>query len=172
MATINGKARCTTCGKEKSTVRCDGCSHPFCYNHLENHRQELSKQLDDIEVSRDLFQQILLEQIATPQTHILIKQIDEWEHDAIDKIRRTADDARRLLLKYTAKHCITMDMNLEKLSNQLRKGRQENDFFETDLRQWDEQLKQLGEELKNPPHIQVIHESIPLVNKVSVNITG
>ncbi|CAF1550279.1 unnamed protein product, partial [Adineta steineri] len=66
MATVASKARCVTCGKEKSTVRCDGCSQPFCYNHLVDHRQELNKQLDEIEVSRDLFRQTLTEQSAKP----------------------------------------------------------------------------------------------------------
>lgn len=172
MATTNSKARCITCGKENSTVRCDGCSHPFCYNHMESHRQELSKQLDNIEVTRDLLQQTLIEQTEEPQTHALIKQIDEWERDSIDKIRRTADNARRILLRHTTKQLKTLDIKLDQISNQLRKSRLEHDFIEPDLRQWNEKLIQLKEELNNPSYMKVIYESIPLINKVSVDISS
>jgi len=172
MATTHGKARCITCEKSKSTVRCDGCSQPFCYNHLGNHRQELGKQLDEIEVTRDLLRQTLIEVVAAPQKHAFIKQIDEWERESIEKIRQTAEEARKLLLKYTAKHFIEIEYNLNTLSNQLRESRHEDNFFETDLQQWNEQLILLKEELNNPSTIKVRHESTPLVNKVSVDVFG
>jgi chromosome segregation ATPase len=170
MAKATGKARCITCDKEKSTVRCDGCSQPFCYNHLVNHRQELSKQLDEIEVMSDLFRQTLLEHTEAPEKHACIKQIDEWERDSIEKIRETAEEARQILLKHTTRHFTQMEHSLNKLSNQFRDVRQEDDFFETDLRQWTEQLIRLREELHNPSIIKVKYESIPLVNKVSVDV--
>ena len=31
----------------------------YCYNHLVDHRQELNKQLDDIDINRDIFRQTL-----------------------------------------------------------------------------------------------------------------
>src|SRR5690348_2978021 len=62
MATATGKARCVICEKEKSTLRCEGCLQTFCYNHVADHRQQLSKQFDEIEVTRDLFRQTLTEQ--------------------------------------------------------------------------------------------------------------
>ena len=72
MAIATGKARCNMCSKEKSTVRCEGYLQIFCFNHLISHRQELSKQLDEIEVNRDLFRQTLNEQINDGQKHFLI----------------------------------------------------------------------------------------------------
>ena len=79
MATANSKARCVICGKEKATLICGGCSQDFCYKHLGDHRQELSKELDDIEVTRDLFRQTFNEQISDPEKHSIIKQINTWE---------------------------------------------------------------------------------------------
>ncbi len=86
MTTATGKSRCITCGKEKSAVRCEGCLQTFCFSHLNDHRQELSVQFDDIEVNRDLLRQILIEQTTNPNNHSLIKQIDQWEEDSIRKI--------------------------------------------------------------------------------------
>ena len=53
MAMAANKERCVTCGKEKAVMKCEGCSKSFCYNHVIDHRQELSQQLDEIGVNRD-----------------------------------------------------------------------------------------------------------------------
>ena len=62
MATTPGRSRCVTCGKEKATSKCGGCLQDFCNNDFGHHRQELSQQLDEVEVNRDLFRQALTEQ--------------------------------------------------------------------------------------------------------------
>jgi len=170
--TTTSKARCVTCGKEKSTVRCDGCSQPFCYNHFGDHRQELSKQIDEIQSIRDLFRQTLTEQTGKPEKHELIKQIDQWERNSINIIRQTAGEARQRLLDYAAGHITKIEVKLNKLTDQLRESREENDFFETDLIQWREDLKRLKEELDRPPMITIKHSSTPLVTKISVEIFG
>ena len=50
MATSTIKNRCIICDKEKASFRCEGCLQTFCNKHCNDHRQELSKQLDEIEV--------------------------------------------------------------------------------------------------------------------------
>jgi hypothetical protein len=50
MATVTGKARCIICEKERSAVRCEGCLQIFCFNHLNDHRQEFNRELDEIEM--------------------------------------------------------------------------------------------------------------------------
>ncbi len=94
MATATGKAQCLICGKEKSAVRCEGCSQAFCFNHLNDHRQQLNQQMDEIEINRDLFRQTLNEQINDPEKHFLIKQIDKWEFDSIKIIQNTAKQCK------------------------------------------------------------------------------
>ncbi|CAF0715386.1 unnamed protein product [Adineta steineri] len=169
MATVASKARCVTCGKEKSTVRCDGCSQPFCYNHLVDHRQELDKQLDEIEVSRDLFRQTLTDQSAKPENQALIKQIDEWEQNSITKIRQTANEARQIILQHTTKYLTEMEIKLNALTKQLRESRGENDFIEADLQQWNTQLTEMKNELDNPSTISIQHGSTPLITTIRVN---
>jgi chromosome segregation ATPase len=172
MATATAKARCVTCGKERAVMKCGGCSQDFCFNHMTDHRQELSKQLDEIEVTRDVFRQTLTEQTSKPQKHALMQQIDQWERDSINKIRETAEEARKLLLKQTTGYFTEMEVKLNKLTNQLRESRQENDFIETDLQQWNQQLKRLKDELNKPSTIIVRHDSTPLVTKICVNTSG
>jgi len=163
---------CDACGKAKGISKCEGCGKIFCYNHFGNHRQELNNQLDEIEVTRDLFRQILTEQTTEPQKHTLMQQINDWEHDSIKRIRQTANEAREMLLKHTTKHINEIEVKLNKLTDQLRQSRQENDFVETDLRQWKEQLSQFTSELNKPSTVTLQQDSKALVTKIYVNITS
>jgi len=61
MARTTGKRQYIICEKEKSAIRREGCLQLFCYDHLPNHRQQLSQQFDEIEFNRDLFRQKLTE---------------------------------------------------------------------------------------------------------------
>ncbi|CAF0719669.1 unnamed protein product [Adineta steineri] len=170
-AAAAGKARCVTCGKEKSTVRCDGCSQPFSINHFGHHRQELDKQLGEIEVTRDLFRQTLTEQSTKPENQTLMKQINQWEEDSIAKIRRTANEARQLILKHTTKYLTETEIKLNTLTKELRESREENDFFETDLQRWYTQLIEMNNELVKPSSIRIQHGSTRLITTIRVNVS-
>lgn len=95
MATATGRNRCNECDKDRATSKCDGCAQHFCLNHLIAHRQEMSKQLDDIEVIRDIFRDTVNQQVNQAQKHSLFQRIYQWEEDSIKKIKQTAEDARQ-----------------------------------------------------------------------------
>ena len=172
MATTPAKNRCAICSKEKASFKCEGCAQTFCFNHVSDHRQQLNQQLDEIEVNRDLFRQTLTEQNTLPQKHPLINQIDQWEHDSIDKIHRTADKARQQILKYGTKYTTEIEDKLAKLTDQLREGRQGNDFVETDLVHWREELDRLVNELAVPSHISIRQDTNSLVRNILVDVHG
>jgi len=172
MAKVTGRNRCVTCGKEKATLRCGGCLQEFCFNHSIDHRQELSKQLDEVEVNRDLFRQTLTEQTTDSRKHALIEQINDWERDSIKKIQQTAEEERQKLLKYTIEHVKQTEVDLNKLTDELRQSREENDFYETDLRQWNEELTRLTKELAKPSHINLRKNPTPLINTISIDFTS
>ncbi|CAF1457511.1 unnamed protein product [Rotaria sordida] len=172
MATPTGKARCIICRKERSAVRCEGCSQMFCYNHLPIHHQELSKQLDEIEQNRDFLRQTLTQQTNHPQQHSLIKQIDQWEKDSIKKIQQTAEECRQLLPHHITKHITQIEGNLAKLTDQLKHIRQENDFNEIDLSHLKEKLTQLSEELHQQPNVSIQQNFTSFINKISVVVSS
>jgi chromosome segregation ATPase len=163
---------CDACGKARGISKCEGCSKIFCYNHFGEHRQELNNQLDEVEVTCDLFRQTLTEQTTEPQKHTLVQQIDDWERDSIKRIRQTAKEAREMVLKHTTKHMSEIEVQLNKLTNQLRQSREENDFVETDLHQWKKQLTQLTKELATPSTIKLQQDSKPLVTKIYVDVSA
>jgi hypothetical protein len=171
MAIALGKNRCVSCEKDKATLRCGGCLQEYCFNHSLDHRQELNKQLDNVEVTRHLFRQSLIQQTAEPEKHVLIQQINEWERDSITKIRQTAEEARQTLLKHTVGHVKQIEVDLNKLTDQLRQSREDNDFYETDLRYWNEELKRLARELAKPSNINLRQETTSFINKIYIGIT-
>ncbi|CAF3051378.1 unnamed protein product, partial [Rotaria sp. Silwood2] len=73
-AATTDRSLCDICQKAKGILKCEGCSKTFCYNHFSDHRQELNQQLDEVEVSRDLFRQTLTEQTPELQNYILVQQ--------------------------------------------------------------------------------------------------
>jgi chromosome condensin MukBEF ATPase and DNA-binding subunit MukB len=164
------KNRCAICSKEKRTVRCEGCSQTFCYSHLGDHRQELSQQLDEVEVTRDVFRETLTEHISQPQNHPLMQKIDDWERDSINRVRQTAKELRQLLSNHTSGYMAQIEVQLNKLTNQLRQSREENDFVETDLNQWKAELSRLKEELTKPSNITLYQDSTPFITKIVVDV--
>jgi sugar lactone lactonase YvrE len=172
MATSTGKGRCIICEKEKSAVRCEGCLQIFCRVHLNDHCQELSQQLDEIEFNRDLFRQTLNEQIENPQKHFLIKQIEQWELNSIEIIQKIAKECKEKLFQYTNEHFNRIEINLNQLTNQLKEIRRENDFNEMDLNQLKEKLTKLEVELDQIPNISIQQHSTSFIKKISVVVIG
>jgi hypothetical protein len=164
---------CDACGKARGISRCEGCEKIFCYNHFGDHRQQLNQQLDEVEVSRDLFRQTLTEQTKNPQKHSLMRQIDRWERNSIKMVQETANEAREMLLIHTTGHLTKIEAKLNELTTQLRRSREENDFMETDLCHWKEQLTQFTNELVKPSNVVLKQYSTAFVSKIYVDaLTG
>ncbi|CAF0819241.1 unnamed protein product [Adineta ricciae] len=172
MSSVSGKSRCIICDKEKRAVRCEGCLQLFCYDHLTDHRQELNKQLDLIERTRDLFRQTLSEQLTHPQIALYAKQIDQWEDESVRVVRQAAVECRQLLVEHTAKNVHNIEANLAALSDHLKRIRQENDFNEVDLDMFKQKLKRLGEKLQNLPHISISQDPAPLIYRFSATLSN
>ncbi len=172
MAIATGKTRCVICSKDRATMRCGGCFKEYCFNHMGDHRQELNKQLDEIEVNRDLFRQLLTEITEQPNNHQLIQKINIWEQKSIKIIQQTANETRQLVLKSTNEYIHQLEINLKNLTNQLRESREENDFNEINLHQFQEELERLTKELSKPSNISIQEDSTSFINKISVEITG
>jgi hypothetical protein len=172
MATATPTNLCFTCGKVIGRVKCEGCSKIFCVNDFEGHQQELSKQLEEVEVTRDLFRQSLTEKITDSRKHPLIEQIDKWENKSINKVRQTAEEVRQILIKNIAELNTKLEDRLSKLTNQLRQSREAKDFFETELNQWRGELTQMKNELIKPSTITIRQGPAPLVAIINVEISG
>ena len=172
MATSTVKrSLCKACNKAPSVFFCQGCQQDFCTSHAKEHRQELSKQLDTIILGHDQLKQNIAEFNAKSNQHPLMKEIDQWEMESIDKIRKAADDARKAL-STTADGCSTkIKEELQHLTQELTTAQSEDNFIEIDLQEWTEKLKKLVMDLNTPTTIKIEQEknNTPFIEKIIVN---
>jgi hypothetical protein len=167
---------CATCGKAAGTFMCRGCSKDFCMRHANEHRQELAKQMEeDIIPLHDQLRQILDEQTKKPSHHHpLNKQIDEWEQASIEKIHQAAHDAREQLLNIISKRTDKLREVLEHLTQQLKKARDDDHFFETDLKEWMKKLDTLKKDLILPQTINIEYDNnkTSFISKILIGETA
>ncbi len=170
MATAIDKTRCIFCNKERATIKCGGCQEDFCYKHWEPHRQELNRQLKEIEVNRDLFRQSLTQQTEQPDNHILIQQIDQWKQKSIRIIEQIAEETRNTVLKIINGNIHQIEERLNRLPKQLRQSRKDDDVNEISLHQFQEELERLTKELTKPRNISIREDSTSFINKIHVDV--
>lgn len=163
------KVLCVACNKGKGIFKCEGCSQIFCPKHSIDHRNDLSKQLEEITITYDIVQQTLIQQTEDPRQHPFLKKIDQWEKESIDKIRHAAEEARNELFISTAQHTSEVKQQLQQISNELRQSREENDFSEIDLQQWMKKLEILKNEILNPTTIAIREDSTPLITNIRID---
>jgi CRISPR/Cas system CSM-associated protein Csm2 small subunit len=114
---------------------------------------------ENITPIHDQLRQALDEQTKKPSRHPLMKQIDEWEQASIEKVHLAANDARKQLSNVISKHATEMEETLELLAQQLKKARDDDHFFETDLKEWMNQLDVLEKDLATPQTINIRYDN-------------
>lgn len=178
MTTTPSKTRCAICAKGNAALKCKGCSKIFCSNHFIVHREQLSQQLEEIEVDRDLLREELTQQTTDPKQHLLIQQINQWEEKSIQKICERAKQARQSILKYMGDPNNHIEEKLNELTNQIKQCRKDNDITETDLERWKQELKKMIEELRDKVEelnksstVTIQQSSTQLINNIRVGIS-
>jgi hypothetical protein len=166
---VSTTVMCIMCNRAKGIYKCEGCSRNFCPRHSIDHRSELGKQLEKIEVIHDLVHQTLIQQTKDPRQHPLVKIIDQWEKDSVLKVRQTAEETRSELLKSTSQYTSQVKQKFQQLTIQLKHGRDKNDFSEIDLQQWTQKLEELKKELLSPVNIAIEGDPTPLITKLRID---
>ena len=146
-ASAVSKKQCVTCNKGGGVLTCDGCQRSFCGKHVIEHRQELAGQLDNIMQEHDLLQQEFLQ--PSPEKDSLLKKIDKWEKDSVEKIQVAAETARKALEEMLQQAKQEFTTKLPIIVETLRASREADDFSEHDLDRWRKQLKELAAKTKS-----------------------
>ena len=73
----------------------------------------------------------------------MIKHINQWEKDSIDKIKQTAEQCRQ---KLTNKSLLKTEKKSNHLTQKIKEMRQENELDDVDLNYLTQRLQQLQEE--------------------------
>jgi hypothetical protein len=91
--------------------------------------------------------------------------------DSIRTIQQTANEFRQLVLQYSTEHIQPIEINLNKLTDDIRQIRNGNDFNEIDLQQLKQKLTKLIEEFDKPLNISIQRNSSQFINKISVVVS-
>ncbi|CAF1369725.1 unnamed protein product [Didymodactylos carnosus] len=161
--------RCTKCAKNAGTITCEGCSAKFCRRCFDNHRQDLSKELDNIVYEHDMLKQEL-EKPNENGTHPLLKQIDNWRKESIDKINQLADRCRTDVVKLIDDNKNQLVDRFRKITNTIRDSRSDENYDDRHLKMWITQLKELKDELIKPSnvHVEVDKQQPSWIQKIIV----
>lgn len=171
MADSTGKRRCVICEK-KSSTQCEGCLQSFCQTHFHVHCEDLNRQLEEIEIRRDVFRQNVNERINDPEKLVLIQRIERWKRQAIDVIEKTANECKKTVQEHAKEHYKLIEWKLTGLTKQLKDIRQENDFNEIELKELKERFEEIEKELESMKNISLREDSIGFIDRISVVIGG
>ncbi|CAF0831432.1 unnamed protein product [Adineta steineri] len=171
MAMANNKTQCFTCNKEKITFPCEGCSKRFCLLHLTEHQQILNEELHHIINDYDQFKQRIDEQKQNPQNHSLLKQINQWERDSIEKIQQKAQNRRENLIQFSQAFIDDIEKRFKDLSELVKQIHGEDEFNEINLNYLKNQLIEIKEELNNSSNISIQQDSQSFINEISIIIS-
>ncbi|CAF1401825.1 unnamed protein product [Adineta steineri] len=168
MAMANNKTVCFICNEEKITYPCKGCSKEFCFMDLAKHKQILNEELHHITDEYNECKQTINEQKHNPQNHSLIKQIDQWEIDSIQKIQQKAQECREIFIK-SSETCINdIEMKFNDVNQQIKQFQKENEFNEINLNYLRNQLRKITEELNNPSNMFIQQNPQSFINDISI----
>ncbi|CAF3663803.1 unnamed protein product [Adineta steineri] len=171
MAMTNNKTLCFTCNKEKITYLCDGCSKKFCLIHLTEHQEKLNEELKCLINDCDEFKDRLNKPKQNRQylqNQILIKQINEWEKNSIEKIKEKAEDCRKIVNESSEIFLINIEMKLIDLTEQIKQIQKENEFNEINLNYLKDQLIEIKQKLNSSSNISVQEDSQSFINDISI----
>jgi len=149
------RSLCSVCGKVPSLSLCVGCQRVFCTDHAEQHRLDLSSLLDKIILEHSQCKQKIIQYTEESNSHPLMKQINEWENQSIEKIHQAAIDARKQVLNAFEQFASNAIITMKTLTEELTKAQNNDNFIEKDLRQWMDRLIKLKKELIKPPTINI-----------------
>ena len=167
-STTSDRTVCFTCNKEKITYFCQGCLNRFCLNHLNTHRQNLHQELDQIQTDHDQLRQNLNEEKSNPDDHGLIKQIDQWEQNSIEKIKQTAQQCRLKWTNYSDEYLDIMEKKINDFAQQIKQMNAEDEFNEIDLNHLKEKLEKLEGELHRPNNVSIKEQSSSFIAEISL----
>jgi archaellum component FlaC len=152
--------KCLNC-KKMGMVRCDGCDQRFCSTHFNDHRHHLDSLFERVCNDRDS----LCEQINNPrptsssnhpQLITLLSEINEWESKTLKMVKQTADHARQRFNELMNSNNKAAEGELDKLSKELRRRKEDDDYFEQDIKRLSKQLEQIQIDLNaHVPHIRI-----------------
>ncbi|CAF0921357.1 unnamed protein product [Rotaria sp. Silwood1] len=156
MASATVKKFCATCHKHGDVFTCRGCRKAFCTKHIDEHRETLSKKLENLAEELDLLRNGLNQE---NEAQSFLSMIDKWEQESIAKICLAAENARSEIQRWIDRNNIEVKIPFERITNELRSCQQTDDYNEIDLRRWVQQLEEYRSKIEKLPIVNIMNDN-------------
>ncbi|CAF1518763.1 unnamed protein product [Didymodactylos carnosus] len=135
--------KCDICQKHAGIMLCAGCEQMFCRKDFNEHRQQLSAQLDIIIREHDFLKENI-KQTCDATSSRLFDEIEKWEMEWMKKVKMAADRAREEV------HDIVTEpkQQLKRITDDIQLRMAEEDFVEYDLDRWMGEINQVSTDIK------------------------
>jgi hypothetical protein len=154
------------CGKKNNGIMiCSGCQKSFCGKHVNEHRQELGAELDDIRQEHDLLHH-KIEKLSIDDQ--LFQEIDQWEKESIEKIQLAATTARKNLQDILDQLKQRFSKTCRDIAVNIYSSCEADDYSEDDLDRWKEQLETLKLTIKSSTSVEIIQDQKSVIHLITV----
>ncbi|CAF4836259.1 unnamed protein product [Rotaria sp. Silwood1] len=145
MASESESNQCSMCQKNTGKCICDGCKNYFCIKHFNQHRQQLSIKFDDeiVTTHDELLEQINRKNQSNDCASKLFDEINRWETVTIEKIHKSAEQARDQLTQILTQEKDKLIQELGIMKKEICDRRDEDDFDENDIERLRQKLNQI-----------------------------
>ncbi|CAF3209705.1 unnamed protein product [Rotaria socialis] len=160
------RAVCCQCRKTKGTLICDECSKGFCPKHMIEHVDDLREQLNKTDDEFSQFKLQIEEQLVKPEAHELMKEIDNWERESIEKIQKMANDIRQELSSCLISFVDDLNAKFRHLTEQFIQCRTEGNIIDSNIQFFNEELNLLKNTLHKPPFFKIQYKSRIFIKRI------
>lgn len=139
-------ALCPHCDKQEGIVPCLGCQQRFCVKHFQVHRQNLFTELENVVARRNNFQADYLTNVVQtfhPSQTEIGADIDQWEEQMHEQVKRVADRARQQLDQQLQQSKIKLEQELQSMTAEIQQRIDKENFFEEDINRLTRQIDQI-----------------------------
>jgi hypothetical protein len=155
MSSATIKKSCATCRKSGDVFTCRGCRLAFCAKHVDEHREKLSRDVENLAEEHELLRREINRE---NEAELLLATVDIWEKQSITKISLAAETARTDLRQWIDRNNLEVKIPFERITNELRACQQADDYTETDLKRWIQQLEEYRNKMEKLPMIDMMDD--------------
>lgn len=140
---------CVRCAKVKRTFECRGCLKQFCLDHMAEHQNELRRQLIEIKAQYVQLQNDLEKRREHEEKCTSSNETDEYKCESVDNNHDMIPENHQRLRLHIFSWLDDLNEQLTQVVKQLTKCSQEDDFLDTEIQYFSNELKRLKELLQN-----------------------
>jgi len=151
---------CVRCGKNGGIVLCNGCNQILCFKHINEHKEELENELEELINKENQFENDLSK---SDDSHYLFNHIDQWKKELIQQIKQIANQAKQDLRQLINQSNQQLLIHSQQIKENLRLLKESQDLSEIQLNKLSNQFNHLKKQIDS---IQLIKSSNSIFLKI------